>query len=240
MFPIGTIGRTNYRPYMTFYLIFVNVLVFLWQIILFSRGEAVLVGFLEEYALAACRVGVEPIHITGRNALFTMFMHGSIPHLIGNMVFLWIFGPKVEAYFGHRRFLAFYLLAGIIASVIHVALSNPICDPNLPNGSGIIIGASGAIAGVMGAFLFLHPGAKVRTALIFMRIPFGIINVSAYLYLIIWLLMDVIGLMVTDSSGGGVAHWAHIGGFLAGLGMVFVATMFKPAPPADPFEYMDE
>lgn len=238
MFPIGTVGRTTYRPYATFTLILINLLVFCYQLTVFIAGEAAVTEFFMAYALGVCHLGAEPALLSVRNGFFSMFLHGSIPHVLFNMVFLWIFGPRVEAYFGSRAFTIFYIGVGFAATTAHILFGGTVCDPTMPNGAGIVIGASGAIAGVMGAFLFLHPMAKIRTALIFMRIPFGIVNVYAFVYLLVWVLMDIIQLFNTQQSS--VAHWAHIGGFVAGFGALFLLTMFKSAPKPDAFEYLDD
>lgn len=248
MLPIGTMGRSTYRPYVTFLLIVLNVLVFLVEMILMARGESVINGFLKNYALAVCEIGQQSLLITLRNSVFSMFIHGSLLHITFNMVFLWIFGPRVEAYFGSKRYLTFYMVMGVAASFIHALLGNTICDPGLPNGTGIVAGASGAIAGVMGAYLFLYPSAKIRTLFIFrlpiplpvlgrLTIPYRIAYVSAWMYLLLWVIEDIINLFTPDPTG--VAHWAHIGGFLLGLGVAFVATLFMPHPKVDPFESLD-
>lgn len=236
MLPIGTIGKSSFRPYMTFTLIALNVLVFLIEIPIFLSSEATQIHFFRTYALNACQIGVEPFLITFRNALFTMFLHGNPMHILFNMVFLWIFAPRVEEYFGAKRFLTFYLIVGFLATIAHVVLGGIIC-PVDQFGKDILVGASGAIAGVMGAFLFLYPGARIRTAILIFRIPVKVINVPAFLYLVVWVATDVLGLVFPD--GGNVAHWAHIGGFLSGLGLLFMATLFVPAPKVDQLEQLE-
>jgi len=239
MFPVAIVGKTNYHPYMTFAIIVVNVLVFLMQAIVHTQGEAAITHFYTNYALSMCHVGVEPITMTLRNGLFSLFLHSGIMHIFFNMTMFWIFAPRVEAYLGHRRFLILYLILGYAAHVGQTLLGMPVCNPAIPGGGGIIIGASGAIAGIMGAFLFLHPGAKVRTAIIFFRIPFGVVNASAWFYLSYWFIMDFIqGIGILPSDG--VGHWAHLGGFVTGFVILFIAGMFKPAPSTSEFEYLDD
>ncbi len=236
MLPIGTIGRRDFRPYMTFALIALNVLVFLIQIPVFLSGEAAIKHFFQTYALNSCQIGIEPITLTFRNALFTMFLHGSPMHILFNMIFLWIFAPRVEEYFGAKRFLTFYLIVGFLATIAHVILGGVACPVN-EFGKDILVGASGAIAGIMGAFLFLYPGSRIRTAILLFRIPVTVINVPAAVYLLVWVATDVMGLIFPDA--GNVAHWAHIGGFVSGLVLLFMATLFVPAPKVDQLEQLE-
>jgi membrane associated rhomboid family serine protease len=158
-----------------------------------------------------------------------MFLHGGVMHIVGNLWFLYIFGDNVEDRFGHLGYAIMYLICGISAGLMHIAAdSNSI----LPT-----IGASGAIAGVMGAYLFLYPRAMVMTL-----IPLGVFSrlvpIPASIFLIIWFLFQILSGMLTDPGGGGVAWWAHIGGFLAGLGMTAglkqIGGLNPPATPRPP------
>lgn len=232
LIPIGTVGRTNFRPYATFGLILLNVVVFIVQIMVNLQGEAATMSFLGKYALAVCNIEDSSLIITTRNALITMFLHGSVLHILFNMVFLWVFGPRVEAWFGHRRFLMFYILVGLMASLAHVLFGGIAC-PTGVFGTDIMIGASGAIAGVMGGFLFLFPGQRVRTFAIFRTV-----NLPALLYLGVWVAQDI--LSIWQGSQSNVAHWAHVGGFFAGIGILFIVTMFVPAPRGNPLQHLDD
>jgi membrane associated rhomboid family serine protease len=146
-------------------------------------------------------------------ALFTsMFLHGGWGHLLGNMWFLWIFGNNVEDSMGHLRFLLFYTLCGLAAAGAHV-FSDP--SSTLP-----MVGASGAISAIMGAYLLLYPRAKVKTV-IFIIIFFTVLELPAFLYLGYWFLLQLFGVL-GPSVGGGVAFWAHIGGFVAGVALILV------------------
>ncbi|MGB1286079.1 MAG: rhomboid family intramembrane serine protease [Aggregatilineales bacterium] len=240
MLPIGSMGRTKYRPYMTFFLLLVNVIIFLWMaIFVYAKGDIAVRNFFETYALSVCNVGSENIALSMRNNLFSMFFHADLAHLMFNMGFLWVFAPRVEAYFGHKRFLGFYLLVGTLATMAHAIFGGVACGIG---STGLVIGASGAIAGVMGAFLFLHPGARIRTAVIiplpiFGGMMFELIPVPALFYLLFWVGKDIVQHIAT--SGTGVAHAAHIGGFVAGFIVLFVVAMFKPVPKVDPLEHLD-
>jgi membrane associated rhomboid family serine protease len=232
LIPIGTVGRTNFRPYTTFGLILLNVIVFILQITVNMQGETATMNFLGKYALAVCNIEGASFINTTRNALITMFLHGSILHILFNMVFLWVFGPRVEAWFGHRRFLMFYILVGLMASLAHVLFGGIRC-PVGQVGADIMIGASGAIAGVMGGFLFLFPGQRVRTFAIF-----RVVNLPALLYLGVWVAQDLFS--IWQGSQSNVAHWAHVGGFFAGIGILFIVTMFVPAPRGNPLQHLDD
>lgn len=230
--PVGTVGRTKFRPYITFGLLLLNVLVFAIELRVMAQGQEATYRFFSNYALAICGIAENPFFLTLRNAIFTMFLHGDLFHVLFNMVFLWIFAPRVEAFFGHKRFLMFYLLAGLLASMAHVLMSGVTC-PVGQFGADMMIGASGAIAGVMGGFLWLYPGARVRTVILFRVVP-----IPAFLYLLFWVATDIVSLIVTP--GTQIAHWAHIGGFFAGVGILFMVTMFVPAPRGNPLEHLDE
>jgi membrane associated rhomboid family serine protease len=165
--------------------------------------------------------GVVPCEITGQCApdalgwgtVFTsMFMHGSWEHLIGNMVFLWVFGNNIEDSMGHLRFVAFYLLCGVLAALAHVFLA--------PGSAVPAVGASGAISGIMGAYILLYPRVRVHTWIP----PFFFVQLPALLLLGYWfflqLAMGVVTLGPETGEQGGVAVWAHVGGFAAGLVLI--------------------
>jgi membrane associated rhomboid family serine protease len=150
-----------------------------------------------------------------------MFLHGGWLHLIGNMWYLWIFGDNVEDRLGHSRFLLFYLLVGLGAGLIHTGINYYVEIPS--------VGASGAIAGVLGAYLLLYPLARVLT-LIPLFFFWQIIEIPAVIVLGLWFFMQFLSganaLAVADRTSGGVAWWAHIGGFV--LGMILLAVFRRP------------
>jgi len=146
-----------------------------------------------------------------------MFLHGGWLHLIGNMWFLWIFGDNVEDYLGHVRFLLFYLLCGLAASVAHLAFNLHSTIPTL--------GASGAIAGVLGAYLLLFPGARILTLVPVFFV--WLMELPAYVILIYWFVLQLLqgtASLAQTAAGGGVAWWAHVGGFVAGLALVKIVA----------------
>ena len=148
--------------------------------------------------------------------LTSMFMHGGFVHIGGNMLYLWIFGDNVEDSMGHARFAVFYLVCGVIAALTQTFIA--------PASEVPVIGASGAIAGVLGAYIVLHPRATVRT-LIFLGIIFWIVRVPAVYLLGFWFLLQFLTAAGSTAGDGGVAVWAHIGGFI--VGVILVLAMRK-------------
>ncbi len=162
-----------------------------------------------------------PVYLT---LLTAVFMHGGIAHLLGNMWFLWIFGDNVEDDLGHGRYVAFYLLCGLLASLAHVLLNTSGDSAQIPS-----LGASGAISGVMGAYLLLHPHRTVSVLLF--RI---ITQVPGYVAVGLWFLFQVIsGLGILGGETGGVAYGAHIGGFIAGAALAKPFMIGRPPPAPD-------
>ncbi|MDU8927245.1 rhomboid family intramembrane serine protease [Alisedimentitalea sp. MJ-SS2] len=203
MFPIRDHNPSGRTPYVTYALIVINVVVFLSYVGLFENPRA-LNAFFFDWAILPARI----THGDGLETLVTsMFLHGGWMHIAGNMLFLWIFGDNLEDEMGHLGFLAFYLAAGIGAGLVHV-LSAP--------GSLVpTVGASGAIAGVMGGYLLLFPKAKIDIIAIFI-IFFKIFTIPAWIMLAIWFAIQFFGGIAADANAGGVAYWAHAGGFVVG------------------------
>jgi len=157
--------------------------------------------------------------------MFTsMFLHGDWMHFLSNMLYLWAFGNSIEARFGHIPYVLFYLATGLAAGGMQIAVDTTSQVP--------VIGASGAIAGVLGAYFLLYPFSRIRTIVIFIFITF--VRIPAMLLIGFWVLLQFIGgvgsLTTTGETAGGVAYWAHIGGFVAGLTIVFLIQLFTPGP----------
>ncbi|SIT12543.1 Membrane associated serine protease, rhomboid family [Roseivivax lentus] len=204
MFPIRDHNPSGRTPFVTYGLIAVNVLIFIGYYGLFSNPQ-MLNMFFWDWALIPARVS------QGDGAagfVTSMFLHGGIMHLLGNMLFLFIFGDNVEDEMGHLGYLVFYLASGLAAG-----LAQYITAPFSPVP---MVGASGAIAGVMGAYLLLFPRAEVDI-LVILVIIFKIITIPAWIMLALWLGMQFLGGFGTAADGGGVAYWAHAGGFVIGL-----------------------
>jgi len=204
MFPIRDHNPSLKKPYVTYALMAVNIVVFLtyWSDL---QNPQVINRFFYDWAMVP-RLVTEGDHFY---SMFTsMFLHGGFMHLAGNMLFLWVFGDNLEDQLGHFSYLAFYFAVGWAAG-----FSQLLADPLSPVP---VVGASGAIAGVMGAYLLLFPKAKIDILIIFV-VFFKIFPIPAWVALGIWFGLQVFGGFATDSSGGGIAYWEHAGGFIAGL-----------------------
>ena len=218
MIPFRDNISSRHYPIVTLLIIFVNITVFLYQ---FSLTSETLQHFLFKYGVVPAKlqlIGQDPVLvITGFSIsiLTSMFLHGGLLHLSGNILYLWIFGDNIEDRMGSIRFLFFYLLCGILGSGTH-ALFN--LDNQIP-----AIGASGAISGVLGAYLLSYPFAKIRTIIpLFLFWP--IVELPAILVLGSWFFIQLFNgttsLNETSQVMGGVAWWAHIGGFIAGTVLI--------------------
>lgn len=207
MIPLRDSQPSYSTPVVTLGLIAVNVVVFLYQI---SLDQFSLNHFIFSY-------GVVPEQLNVATLFTSMFLHGGWLHLIGNMWFLWIYGDNVEDILGPVKYLLFYLLCGVLAALLHVALN---MDSRIPT-----VGASGAIAGVMGAYLAKFPRARIVT-LIFVFVFVTTIEVPAFLILVYWfaiqLFSGVGSIGYSTAAAGGTAWFAHIGGFVAGLGLIYI------------------
>ncbi|WP_163846128.1 rhomboid family intramembrane serine protease [Pseudooceanicola aestuarii] len=204
MFPLRDHNPSGRTPYVTYALIVVNVVVFLGYAGLMSQPEA-LYAFYDRYAMIPARLSEG----SGYHTLLTsMFLHGGFMHIAGNMLFLWIFGDNMEDEMGHWGFLGFYLVSGVVAGVAHLIAGPGSLVPT--------VGASGAIAGVMGGYLLLFPRARVDILIIFI-VFFKVFPVPAWLMLGLWFALQLVNGVGADPTTGGVAYWAHAGGFIAGL-----------------------
>jgi membrane associated rhomboid family serine protease len=215
MIPLRDVIPSRTTPYITITIIALNVLAWLFEI---SQPPDVLQLFLTVY-------GVVPAAFDPVTLITSMFLHGSWMHVIGNMWYLWIFGDNVEDRVGHGRFIFFYLLCGIIAAFGQIAMDP---ESTLPT-----IGASGAIAGVMGAYFVLYPRSRVLT-LIPLFFWWEIIELPALFLLGFWFLMQLFSAgaiaVTTHTAGGGVAFMAHVAGFVAGIIAVFALRQREVQP----------
>lgn len=228
MFPIHDDNPTRITPYVTYALLAACILIFFWQV---SLGDAVQqavysFGVIPSVLFATKSLPVELEILPAWLTIFTsMFLHGGWMHLIGNMLYLWVFGNNVEDAMGHKRFILFYLSCGLLAALTQAVL-NP--DSEIP-----MIGASGAISGVLGAYVLLHPHARILVV-----IPIGILIytpwIAAYWVLGFWFVLQLINSLVSASDTGGVAYGAHLGGFVAGMLLIPLfkyrhVPLFSPA-----------
>src|SRR3990170_3408326 len=234
MIPIQDQNPTSRKAYVNWALIIINIVVFLYSVLIVSFEQ-----FL-------CTYGLKPSQITGlspvlqgpceelgifQNAgyqtfLTSMFLHGGLLHIGGNMLYLWIFGDNIEDLTGHPGYIIFYMASGVAASLAHIA-----SDP-----SSLVpaVGASGAISGVLGAYIVRFPHARVR-AIVFIGRFGQLIRLPAFLLIGFWFLYQLL-LSLIDTAGG-VAYFAHIGGFIAGLLFAFAIPKKKPAEIASQAPY---
>jgi membrane associated rhomboid family serine protease len=213
MFPIGDDDSSSRTvPLVTYALIALNVLFFFVEL---SGGNA----FIEKWAFVPSRFLANP-SVDFLTIFTSMFMHAGWVHLGGNMLYLWIFGDNVEDRFGHIKFSIFYLLCGVAATFAQLAFSS---GSNVPN-----LGASGAIAGVLGAYILMFPQGKVNVLM-----GRGVIPMPALVVIGLWIVLQFfsgIGSITTTADTGGVAYMAHIGGFIAGFVLTFLFGGKRRAP----------
>ena len=219
MFPIRSRQRRTRVPLVTSALIICNLLVFCWEL---SQGRALhrLIAVWGLRPALLVDYWWVPSPAVWLPLISSMFLHGGWLHLGGNMLFLWVFGGNVEDRLGHARFLALYFLAGFAAAFLQVFISFDSLTP--------IIGASGAIAGVLGGYLVLFPRARVLTVVIVILFPL-LVELPAIFLLLVWFASQfasgVASLETGDALYGGVAYWGHIGGFIAGI---VLALLLEP------------
>lgn len=225
--PLKDINPTRRRPIATYFLIAANVAVFIYQLSLGARLDAM---FVASYGATPYEIthltdlvgqvtaGSQIVHYPGPHPIFltlftSMFLHGGFAHIAGNMLFLWIFGNNVESILGSFRYIVFYLLSGLAAHALHIA-SNP--SSTIPT-----IGASGAISGILGAYLIAFPRARILT-LVFLGFFIRMAVVPAFVIIIYWFVVQfVLALLSLGGEGGGVAWFVHVGGFLAGIALIY-------------------
>lgn len=209
MFPLYDENPTRSKPIITWSLILINVIVFVWQI-----SSGLYVQIITDY-------GAIPFFVTNGERLFTlftsMFLHGDILHIFGNMLYLFVFGDNVEDRFGHTKFLFLYLIFGIAGGLAHsyVTIMFNEADALIP-----AIGASGAISGVLGAYIVFFPRARIVSVAIWYYL-IRIIKVPALIFMGFWFILQFLYVLI--GSLGGVAYWAHIGGFFAGFVVASIA-----------------
>ncbi|TAL23758.1 MAG: rhomboid family intramembrane serine protease [Nitrospirae bacterium] len=211
MIPFKDDNPTSIFPFVTIGIIAINILVYIWEIMSPAGAEFIV------YKYGAIPLGLlsfertQPLQLHPALTIFSsMFLHGGLLHVGGNMLYLWIFGNNIEDVLGHFRFLIFYLMAGIAAAYSHAIMASSSTVP--------MIGASGAVAGVLGAYLILFPRARVHT-LIFLVFFVEVVKIPALIVIGFWAIIQLVNGLLTQgiAAKGGVAWFAHIGGFLTGI-----------------------
>ncbi len=204
MIPLRDVIQTRTFPFVTIALIVSNAVAFLFEL---SIPDSEMPAFLRAFALV-------PAHFNWLTLFTSMFLHGGWLHFLGNMLYLWIFGDNVEERLGHAVFVIFYFVCGAAAGLAHALMNTASLLPTM--------GASGAIAGVMGAYFVLYPQSRILT-LIFFGFFYRVVEVPAVVLLGLWFVMQFFsGALSTGAESGGVAFWAHVAGFVAGICWVFI------------------
>lgn len=227
MFPIRDNIPAQRPPIVNIWLIIINVLCFAYEVKLGPHAN----HFLAQYGFIPARFFVEQSHnffdLSRFGPVFSsMFLHGGLFHLFSNMWMLWIFGDNVEDIMGHGRYLVFYLLCGVVSVAVQTLSAPEVTVP--------LIGASGAIAGVLGAYFLTYPRARILT-LVPVFIIFYMVDIPAFFFLGFWFALQFLQgsiqmVSVAPESQGGIAFWAHVGGFAAGLALVFFFRQKKARP----------
>ncbi|MEM1430687.1 MAG: rhomboid family intramembrane serine protease [Pseudomonadota bacterium] len=209
--PIRDHNPSGRVPYVTYVLIAANVLIFVVMLALDQRATGALYWTF----------GLVPAYAAVDTAVTSMFLHGGFLHLAGNMLFLWIYGDNMEDEMGHGWFAMFYLACGVAAGFAHVA--------SAPGSDVPLIGASGAIGGVMGAYLLLYPKARVDVLFVLL-VFFRIFPIPAWIVLAFWFATQILSGAATPADGPGVAYWAHVGGFVTGIAMAIPVFLRRGGP----------
>src|SRR5690606_2225879 len=225
MLPLRDLNPTRRLPVLTYSLIGINVLVFLWEM---SLSPAALERAFLDLSVLSANVMRDPFTVeTLLDMIRSMFFHGGYEHIIGNMLYLWLFGDNVEDRFGSLLYLALYLISGFVAAIAQVLID--------PTSTIPLVGASGAIAGVLGAYLVLYPNVRVQGI-----VPLGwlsrLAEWPAWIVLGLWFVLQLfngVASLGVETASGGVAFFAHVGGFVAGIALALVFMMIVPQPPAE-------
>ncbi len=229
MVPISDANTTRRFPIMTWTLIVINVVVFLYELSLRSRQFDHLIGTWGAVPINILYALSHPVQAPLQiwaTLITAQFLHAGWLHIIGNMLFLWVFGDNIEGVLGHLPYLGFYLFSGVIAMIVQSVVSGPVDIPS--------IGASGAIAGILGAYIVLYPWNRV-SILLPIFIIFWTVDIPAIFVIGWWFIQQFFyGLgVLSETASGGVAFWAHIGGFIGGMIMIvpFIGRAYRRRRP---------
>jgi membrane associated rhomboid family serine protease len=231
MMPTRDLNPTQRTPIITYALIGLNVLVFLWEMSL--TPEALEQAF-RQLAVVPANLSGAPLAVENiLDVIRSMFLHGGYEHIIGNMLYLWLFGDNIEDRFGIVLYIVLYFVSGFVAAFLQTFID--------PSSTIPMVGASGAIAGVLGAYLVLFPGVKVQGVMPLGRVA-QMATMPAWVVLGLWFVLQLVNgfgsLGAASQYGGGVAFFAHIGGFIAGVVLAFVFMTLVPQPPREQREQL--
>lgn len=228
MIPYSVTGKTESRPYATFSLVMLMLGVFVWEMWITAQAGQPIENLLTGLTLVTCEVGKVSPFETLLDGFRSIFLHMGFVEFVTNVLFLWVFAPLVEEYFGGKRFLAFFVMAGFGGHVASVLFN--------PGACLTLTGPAGAISGVLGAFLLLYPGKRISANVPLLGRGF---DLPAFFFIVMYFFISVFAGEGGPLSGNVAPFWDEIGGFVTGIGIIFLATMFKPAPPVNPLEHLD-
>ena len=227
MIPYKIVGKTNYRPYVAFLVTVTNVLAYLFILLYAFLGGLSLEEVYRNFVLDFCAVGQQPLLESLLDGARSIFLHMSFVHLTSNIIIFYVFASRIEEHLGHWKFLAFYFLVGFGGHLGHFLFDGGLCgEPQY------MIGSSGAISGLIGAFLFLFPTARIQSKIILLKSFSYDVNVRAWVYLVYWFFMQFFYEVGSVAPRINV-HWGHVGGFFSGLALIFLISFFI-APPQLP------
>lgn len=229
MIPYKVVGKTDFRPYVSFFVTVTNVLAFVYILLYAFFGGIPLEEVYRNYVLNICAVGTQPIGETVIDGIRSIFLHMSFVHLTSNIIIFYVFGSKIEEHLGHWKFLIFYFIAGWGGHLGHILFDGARCAEPI-----YMVGSSGAISGMMGAFMFLFPTVRIHSKIIFLKIFERHVKLPAYVYLIYWFIMQFFYQVGSVAPKINV-HWGHVGGFIMGCAMIFVISFFIPPPRTESF-----
>ena len=224
MIPYKIVGTSDYRPYIAFFVTVANVLAFAYVLLYAFLGGLPLEQVYQQYALNICAIVSQPVAESLIDGLRSIFLHMSFVHLTSNIIIFYVFGARIEEHLGHWRFLTFYLLVGFGGHLGHLLFDSGQCGEAL-----YMVGSSGAISGIIGAFLFLFPGAHIKSKIIILKVFGYDVNVPAWVYLVYWFFLQFFYQVGSVAPRINV-HWGHVGGFISGLVLIFFMS-FWVAPP---------
>ena len=224
MIPYKIVGTSSYRPYVAFFVTVANVLAFSYVLVYAFLGGLSLEEVYRHYVLDVCAVHSQPLSETLVDGLRSIFLHMSFVHLTSNIIIFYVFGARIEEHLGHLRFLAFYLLVGFGGHLGHLFFDGGLCgEPQY------MVGSSGAISGIIGAFLFLFPTARIMSKIVILKVFGYDVNVPAWVYLIYWFFLQFFNQVGSVAPRINV-HWGHVGGFITGLALIFLFSFFIKPP----------
>ncbi len=224
MIPYKIVGKTNYRPYVAFFVTVTNVLAFLFILLYAFLGGLSLEEVYSNYVLNVCAIGHQSLPEVLLDGMRSIFLHMSFVHLTSNIIIFYVFGSRIEEHLGRWRFLAFYFVVGFGGHLGHFLFDGGRCSEPL-----YMVGSSGAISGVIGAFLFLFPTARIKSKIILFKIFGYDVNVPAWVYLVYWFFMQFFYQVGSVAPRINV-HWGHVGGFFSGLALIFLISFFVSPP----------